>query len=206
MPVDTKAVLSRSYNCFAIILSAFVLLGSVSAQSVFRHKDANGNTVFSDVPAGDGVVRTSYRNDFGRPTATASCTGLNTAALDARAAHWRPEVARVAARHGLETDLLLALVRVESCFDAKARSRAGAVGLTQLMPATARELGVSNSLDAKANLDGGARYLARMLKRFGNETLALAAYNAGPGNVEKYGGVPPFPETRSYVRRIAALR
>jgi soluble lytic murein transglycosylase-like protein len=101
---------------------------------------------------------------------------------------------------------LVALVRVESCFDVKALSRAGAQGLTQLMPATARSLGVHDSFNAAANLDGGARYLARMLARFNDETLALAAYNAGPGNVVKHGGVPPFPETQSYVKRISALR
>ena len=77
----------------------------------------------------------------------------------------------------------------------------------QLMPATARSLGVTDSFSTPANLDGGARYLARMLARFGgDETLALAAYNAGPGHVRRHGGVPPFPETIAYVRRVLAAR
>lgn len=190
---------------FAGVMLLF-LGGSVAAESVFRHRDVNGNVVFSDVPFSEGIHRTAYRTDFGRATATASCTGLNNAALEARARQWRPEITKAAERYGLETDLLIALVRVESCFDVYARSRAGAEGLTQLMPTTAISLGVHDSFDAAANLDGGARYLARMLARFGDETLALAAYNAGPGNVDKYGGIPPFPETRKYVKRIAALR
>jgi soluble lytic murein transglycosylase-like protein len=192
------------------VLAGLTLLvslhGRASAEAVFKHRDANGTVVFSDVPRGEGLQRTAYSNDFGRPTATASCAGLNGRALEERARQWRPQIARAAEHHGLDTDLLVALVRVESCFDVTARSRAGAQGLTQLMPKTARSLGVYDSFDATANLDGGARYLARMLARFGNETLALAAYNAGPGNVDKYGGIPPFPETQNYVKRIAALR
>ncbi len=187
-------------------VALLLLQWQVAASTVFQHRDSNGRAVFSDVPAGDGIQRTSYRTDFGRPTATASCAGLTPAALNQRARTWRPRIAAAASKHGLETDLLLALVRVESCFDSRARSSAGAEGLTQLMPATARSLGVSNSFDAESNLDGGARYLSHMLKRFGSETLALAAYNAGPGNVDKYGGVPPFPETERYIKRIAALR
>jgi len=171
---------------------------------IFRAVGADGAVAFSDVAP--GTARTAYRKAIGRPTATASCTGLDRRALDERARQWRPRIVEAASRHALEPALLEALVRVESCFDPSARSRAGAQGLTQLMPGTADELGVIDPLDAVTNLDGGARYLAAMLRRFGDETLALAAYNAGPGNVVKHGGVPPFPETVGYVRRIAALR
>lgn len=190
--------------CCALTLLAASFSGGAS--TVFQHRDSQGRVVFSDVPAGDGIQRTAYRTDFGRPTATASCQGLNRRALDQRAAEWRPRITRAAERHGINPDLLVALVRVESCFDVYARSTAGAEGLTQLMPATAAAMGVGNAFDADANLDGGARYLARMLARYNDETLALAAYNAGPGNVDKYEGVPPFKETQSYLRRIAALR
>lgn len=181
-------------------------LGTAAADTVFTHRDDAGRVTFSDVPVHAGALRTAYRTDFGRPTATASCAGLDKSALDKRAARWQPKITAVARAHGLDPTLLLALVRVESCFDVRARSRAGAEGLTQLMPATAQELGVGNTFDADANLDGGARYLASMLRRYQDETLALAAYNAGPGNVDKYAGVPPFKETRDYLRRIAALR
>ena len=202
----TSVVTSSAFKGLIALLAVLATVNSASADSVYRHKDANGNTVFSDVPAGNGIDRTAYATHFGRKPALSSCSGLNAATLDDRARHWLPQVAAVAERYGLDTELLLALVRVESCFDTRALSRAGARGLTQLMPATARELGIDDSFDAEANLDGGARYLSQMLQRFGSEALALAAYNAGPGNVEKYGGIPPFPETQNYVRRVTTLR
>ncbi|MFV0359004.1 lytic transglycosylase domain-containing protein [Tropicimonas sp.] len=111
-------------------------------------------------------------------------------------------VAKAAARkHGVPEDLFLRLVQQESGWYAGARSHKGAIGLAQLMPETAAKLRV-NPHDPKENLDGGARYLRMMYDRYGNWRLALAAYNAGPGAVDKYGGVPPYSETKTYVRKI----
>lgn len=111
-------------------------------------------------------------------------------------------VARAAARkHNVPEDLFLRLVQQESGWNPNARSRKGALGLAQLMPQTARALGVNPS-DPQQNLEGGARYLRRQYEAFGNWRLALAAYNAGPGAVEKYNGIPPYQETRNYVRVI----
>ncbi|MBR9892669.1 lytic transglycosylase domain-containing protein [bacterium] len=112
------------------------------------------------------------------------------------------DMARTAARrHGVPEDLFLRLVKQESNFNPKALSHKGAIGLAQLMPFTAKRLGV-NPHDPAQNLEGGARYLKQQFVTFGSWRLALAAYNAGPGAVEKHGGVPPYRETRNYVKII----
>ena len=112
-------------------------------------------------------------------------------------------VQRAAAKYKLSPGLINAVIRAESNFQVGAVSRAGAKGLMQLMPATARELGVTDIFDIEQNIDGGAKYLRRMLDRFdGSVKKALAAYNAGPGTVIKYNGQVPYPETRQYVQRV----
>lgn len=111
-------------------------------------------------------------------------------------------MARQAARkHGVPEDLFLRLVQQESNWNPKAESHKGALGLAQLMPATARRLGVDPTIPAQ-NLEGGARYLSKQFRKFGSWRLALAAYNAGPQAVRKYGGVPPYKETQNYVAKI----
>jgi soluble lytic murein transglycosylase-like protein len=112
------------------------------------------------------------------------------------------DLARSAARrHNVPEDLFLRLVQQESGWNSNARSHKGALGLAQLMPATAQALGVDPH-DPVQNLDGGARYLRRQYEAFGDWRLALAAYNAGPGAVQQYGGIPPYRETQDYVRII----
>ena len=112
-------------------------------------------------------------------------------------------ITKAAAKYSLPPELIKAVIRAESNFDAQAVSTAGAQGLMQLMPATAEELGVQDPFDIDQNVDGGSRYLREMLDRFnGDVKLALAAYNAGPGTVEKYDGDVPYRETRNYVERV----
>jgi soluble lytic murein transglycosylase-like protein len=118
----------------------------------------------------------------------------------------RDLVHRVSVEHGLDPRLVDALVRVESGYDSRAVSRKGAMGLMQLMPATANRLGVTDPFDPEQNVRGGVREFARLVDHYrGNLQLALAAYNAGEGAVARYRGVPPYTETRNYVSRILTI-
>lgn len=130
--------------------------------------------------------------------------GIGVEATSGKADRFRSLIERAAQANNVDSKLLTALVEAESDFDPNCRSKAGAMGLTQLMPETARSMGIGNPFDPGQNLMGGARYLRQMLDRFGSIEPALAAYNAGPGAVLKYGGVPNYPETKAYVAKIMA--
>ncbi|MCI1965269.1 MAG: lytic transglycosylase domain-containing protein [Oscillospiraceae bacterium] len=111
---------------------------------------------------------------------------------------------RASQTYGVPENLLKAVAKAESGFQADAVSSCGAQGIMQLMPSTAKSLGVSNPFDPEQNIMGGAKYLGSLLSKYGDAKLALAAYNAGSGNVKKYGGIPPFRETQNYVKKVMA--
>jgi soluble lytic murein transglycosylase-like protein len=138
----------------------------------------------------------------GTPTATTAAFSASTEGARG-SSQYDALIEAAATRNGVDPAVLHGLIQQESGFDPSSQSGAGAMGLTQLMPGTASSLGVSNPLDPAESIEGGARYLAQMMSRFGgNTTDALAAYNAGPGAVSQYGGVPPYPETQSYVEKV----
>jgi soluble lytic murein transglycosylase-like protein len=151
------------------------------------------------------VAGTPATTDASATAATGTAaTGATGAAGPGAATPYAAEIDAAAAKYSVDPALLRALIRQESNFNPNAGSPAGARGLTQLMPGTAAALGVDPSVPAQA-IEGGAKYLRQQLDRFGNDAAkALAAYNAGPGAVQRYGGVPPYAETQNYVRKVLA--
>ncbi|PID45247.1 MAG: hypothetical protein CSB47_09490 [Proteobacteria bacterium] len=134
------------------------------------------------------------------------CYKFNYQELQHRSRKYQRSITEASRRHGVNENLIKSVITAESCFKTRARSRKGARGLMQLMPATARRFGVRNSYDSHQNISAGTEYLRWLLNRFnGNVYLALAGYNAGEGKVALYGGIPPYKETREYVRRVMGV-
>ena len=187
--------LARALSLTLVSLTIGLLAMPADAQ-IYSWRDANGVLVLSDRPqagAATVAVAGSHRVRTTRPvTVPERSRGLDRI------------IERHAATHRIRPDLVRAVIQIESGFDPNARSPKGAMGLMQLMPATAEELGVVNAYDPEQNIRGGVAYLRQLLERYdGDEELALAAYNAGPGAVERHGNqVPPYRETQDYVEKI----
>jgi soluble lytic murein transglycosylase-like protein len=154
-------------------------------------------------PAADS---TSFQAQLQQASATAAPASATTGAGSDVSGQFSDLINSAAQKYGVDPALLKGLIRQESNFNPNAKSPAGAAGLVQLMPGTAAALGVTNPLDPAQAIEGGAKYLSQQLKAFGNDPRkALAAYNAGPGAVQRYGGVPPYAETQNYVRSVMAF-
>ena len=172
-----------------------------AAFEAYKYVDSAGRTHFTDRPPHDGYQLIQIHRK------QALMSRINFRDREANRKRFSGKIAEVANRYQVPEALLHAVITIESVYDPNAVSRAGAVGLMQLMPATARRYGVLNRRDPTANLTGGTRYLRDLLKRFDNDVkLALAGYNAGENAVEKYGNqIPPYDETQEYVRKVLKL-
>ena len=184
---------------------------SYAGQTIYQFKDTNGTTLLTNRKKAEynhlKVVKATYYPDSN--IHSYSNWGASEASVlpsYSRNKNAFDQLIRQAAQHhGVSEGLVKAIMHTESGFNINARSPVGAQGLMQLMPATARRFNVSNAYDPQQNIFGGVKYLSWLLKRFNGDTrLAIAAYNAGEGNVDKYGGIPPFRETQDYVRRVTS--
>ena len=197
-------MITRSRRCADAVIGlgvlAVMLISAAPADAqIYSWRDADGTRVLSDrppPPEADAV-------------GAARTDDIRTSRVDTPVeapAQYDTLIRYHALQHGLRPDLIRAVIQIESGFDPDARSPVGAMGLMQLMPRTARALGVSDPFDPNENVGGGVAYLRQLLDRYdGDETLALAAYNAGPEAVRRYGDtVPPYPETLGYLQKVGA--
>ena len=209
-----KKTLQSLMSALFIILFLF----STGSANTYVYQQQDGSTLLTDKKVNKKgytlkKVYKSKHNKSPRPILTASkkrirpvriaCKNLSDRKIQQRTRPHLAQIQKYAQHYQVEVALIRAVIRQESCFNVRAKSPVGAMGLMQLMPNTAKELGVDNAWNPAQNIAGGVKYMSQQLKRFkGDKRLALAAYNAGPGAVKKYKGIPPYRETQHYVASI----
>ncbi|HTS68538.1 MAG TPA: lytic transglycosylase domain-containing protein [Terriglobia bacterium] len=193
--------MGKCYHSFRVVLlsgllSCTFLLAAAKADQIVVLVDEQGHKIY--VNTGENASRVDWMTRSFRPGAT-TASGRTPVEIDQL-------VEQTASRFQVDPELVHAIIKVESGYDPKAVSSKGAMGLMQLVPATAQRFGVANPFDPKQNLEGGVNYLKYLLGLFGgNLPLSLAAYNAGEHTVQRSGGIPAIPETQSYVRKVTSL-
>ena len=185
---------------FSIYLTVFILFLPLSAYSeIYKYVDAEGNEHFTNTPVQkDAELIIKEKKEPVTPSANNTTTYSSDNSLES----YKVLAEKTAKRYALDPDLVKAVIEIESGWNPRAVSSRGAIGLMQLMPDTAMDMGVRNPYDPEQNIEGGVKYLKRLVDRFGDIKLALAAYNAGPSVVKRYGSVPPYTETLLYVQDI----
>lgn len=187
-----------------IIVSAVLLIicASPAYSDVYKYIDENGVACYTDAPMGKKTVKVlKEQKTFSKQVKADEVAGSSAINRD-----YSGFVRQAAAKYEIEPDLIHAVIKTESNGNHRAVSSKGAMGLMQLMPSTAYDMNVANPFNPEENIEGGTKYLKQLLEKFnGDLTLALAAYNAGPKTVERYGSVPPISETRQYVKKIISL-
>jgi soluble lytic murein transglycosylase-like protein len=198
VPEDEQAIAQRVQQLQGLIEQTRQVGSGIAPTSA----TASASTTASQMPAGDfaAALQAATAADASSPTAAQS---ESVAGAAGAGGEYDSVIEQAAERYGIDPAVLHGLIQQESGFDPNAQSSAGASGLTQLMPGTASSMGVANPLNPTESIEGGARYLSQLMSQFGGNTEdALAAYNAGPGAVQQYGGIPPYAETQSYVSKV----
>ncbi|MEC4684725.1 MAG: lytic transglycosylase domain-containing protein [Nitrospirota bacterium] len=185
---------------FSIYLTVIILFFPQSAFSeIYKYVDAKGNDHFTNTPVQkDAELIIKEKKEPVTPSANNTTTYSSDNSLES----YKVLAEKTAKRYALDPELVKAVIEIESGWNPRAVSSRGAIGLMQLMPDTAMDMGVRNPYDPEQNIEGGVKYLKRLVDRFGDVKLALAAYNAGPSVVKRYGSIPPYTETLLYVQDI----
>jgi len=175
---------------------------------IYQYKDSSGKVYLTDHKMRGNFKLVKHYRPWERRKRVPTVASSNWKEMALRKSRLTPSIEKAAAKYGLSVSLLHAVIEAESSYNKNAISKTGAVGLMQLMPGTAKMLGVSDRYDEYQNINGGAKYLNRLLSKFENNiTLALAAYNAGENAVIRYGNqIPPYPETQRYVKKVLAFK
>ncbi len=188
------------------VLCACLLAGNALAGGIYKYVEKDGTVVYTNVPPSKRVAQARRIDGDFRPAPAPSAAARVTERSKKAAAEFDEIITAAAIRYKMPPNLVRAVMHAESAFDPTAVSVVGASGLMQLMPATAREMYVKDIFDVKENIEGGVRYLRVLANEFdGDMVKMVAAYNAGPEAVKKYGGVPPYAETQAYVKKVVAL-